>query len=111
VIPGVEVQLREKKRKVRTVKTNSEGVFTIDRIQPGQPYHLIVKGSGFRKARVENLEVKAGQKLTLDVLLEPTSREVVVGLFSTEPESLSVEPTQPTETFIRRQTQQLSITQ
>lgn len=94
VIPGVQVELRDKKRKVRTVEANSDGVFTIGRIQPGKPYHLIVKFSGFKKTRVENLEVIAGQRITLDVLLEPAGREVVVGLFHAEPEPLIAEPTQ-----------------
>ncbi len=70
VLPGVTVTATNVATNVgSTATTNSEGLFTIPYLTPGN-YTVVAELSGFKKAVREGLEVRVGDRLVVDMSLE-----------------------------------------
>jgi len=70
VLPGVTVTATNVATSVgSTTTTNSEGLFTIPYLTPGN-YTVVAELSGFKKAVRQGLEVRVGDRLVVDMTLE-----------------------------------------
>jgi len=69
VVPGTKVDAESTDTgKQREVVTNREGIYVIPALPVGT-YNLVFSHDGFESARYEGVELRVGQKLTLDVSL------------------------------------------
>jgi hypothetical protein len=70
VIPGATVEVKNLGTNVvTTVTTNDEGLFTVQFLLPGK-YTVRVTSQGFNTAVREGVEIRVGDKLTLDFTME-----------------------------------------
>jgi hypothetical protein len=70
VIPGASVEIKNVGTNVvATVTTNDEGSYTVQFLLPGK-YTVKVTSQGFTTAVREGIEVRVGDKLTLDIQME-----------------------------------------
>src|SRR6267378_545809 len=78
VLPGVTVTATNAATSVgSTTTTNSEGLFTIPYLTPGN-YTVVAELSGFKKSVREGLEVRIGDRLVVDMSLEVGQLEETV---------------------------------
>src|SRR5262245_1687183 len=67
VVSGATITLRSLDRgTARTVKSNADGTYQIQLIQPGS-YHLQVEGHGFDKEAIDGINISVGQILVYDI--------------------------------------------
>lgn len=84
-LPGVTVTATNVATNVPTATTtNAEGSFTILYLTPGR-YVVSAELSGFKKLNRENIEVRVGDRLTLDLNLEVGGMEEVVSVTAESP--------------------------
>ena len=82
VLPNVSVDVVETSTaETRTVKTNSDGYYTVPSLSPG-PYSISLESPGFKKFSRTGLQLEVGQDLRVDVTMElgnVTEQVVVTG--------------------------------
>ena len=70
VIPGVEVVVVNVETNFQfTAKTNSEGLYRVQSLQPG-PYRLTFQASGFKQLVRQDITLRTGDVLAVDIRLE-----------------------------------------
>src|SRR5712692_5218913 len=78
VLPGVTVTATNVATNVASATTtNNEGLFTIPYLTPGS-YTVVAELSGFKKSVREGLEVRIGDRLVVDMILEVGQLEETV---------------------------------
>src|SRR5438094_7528870 len=78
VLPGVTVTATNVATNIAsTTTTNQEGLYTIPYLTPGR-YTVVAELSGFKKSQRENLEVRIGDRLVVDMDLEVGQLEETV---------------------------------
>ena len=84
-LPGVTVTATNVATNVPSpTTTNEEGQYTILYLQPGM-YRVAAELSGFKKLVRENIEVRVGDRLTLDLSLEVGQMEETVSVTAESP--------------------------
>ncbi len=83
--------------------SDSDGNYIFKNIPSGK-YILEARSSGFRIQKIINLEIKSGEKLTIDVELKPLG--IVVGIFLEEP-LVDTNSSSLTTKFTRKQIENL----
>src|ERR1700735_3751624 len=67
VLPNVSVDVVETSTaETRTVKTNSDGYYTVPSLSPG-PYSISLESPGFKKFSRTGMQLEVGQDLRVDV--------------------------------------------
>jgi hypothetical protein len=85
VLPGVTVTATNVATNVgSTTTTNADGVYSILYLTPGQ-YTVVVELSGFKKLQRPGIEVRIGDRLTLDLSLEIGAIEETVMVTAQSP--------------------------
>jgi Carboxypeptidase regulatory-like domain/TonB dependent receptor-like, beta-barrel len=85
VLPGVTVTATNVATNVgSTTTTNSDGVYSILYLTPGQ-YTVVAELSGFKKLQRPGIEVRVGDRLTLDLSLEIGAIEETVMVTAQSP--------------------------
>jgi hypothetical protein len=85
VLPGVTVTATNVATNVgTTTTTNNEGLYSILYLNPGN-YTLVVELSGFKKVQRQNLDVRVGDRLTVDLILEVGQIEETVMVTAQSP--------------------------
>jgi hypothetical protein len=70
VIPGVDVTVVNVQTNFQfTAKTNSEGLYRVQSLQPG-PYRLTFQASGFKQLVRQDITLRTGDVLAVDIRLE-----------------------------------------
>src|SRR5437867_1385650 len=70
VVPGKAVTVVNANTNFQfSTVTNSEGLFRVQSLQPG-PYRVTFEGAGFKRLIRENVELRVGDTLPVDVTLE-----------------------------------------
>ena len=83
VVPGATVTLTDKAtHTARTTTTNSSGRYIFVDVTPGF-YGVAITKSGFATTKTENLEVKVGVALTVDLAMQVGGASVVVDVQAT----------------------------
>src|SRR5262244_2673508 len=78
VLPGVTVTATNVATNVSsTTTTNQDGLYTIPYLTPGR-YTVVAELSGFKKSQRENIEVRIGDRLAVDMELEVGQLEETV---------------------------------
>ena len=86
VIPGVELRLFQNGKKIRPIVTSdADGGFTIEGLPVGV-YEIGVRATaGFRALRVQNIELKADEKLEISLELSIDSAVELIGVVGESP--------------------------
>src|SRR5881409_651695 len=85
VLPGVTVTATNVATNIgSTTTTNSDGVYSILYLTPGQ-YTVVAELSGFKKLQRQGIEVRVGDRLTLDLSLEIGAIEETVMVTAQSP--------------------------
>jgi hypothetical protein len=85
ILPGVTVTAVNSDTGGKTVAvTNTDGVYLLSFLNPGR-YSVTAELSGFKQLRRDGVEVRIGDKLTLDVTLSIGQREEVVSVHADTP--------------------------
>src|SRR5713101_5487302 len=85
VLPGVTVTATNVATNVgSTTTTNADGVYSILYLTPGQ-YTVVVELSGFKKLQRQGIDVRVGDRLTLDLSLEVGALEETVTVTAQSP--------------------------
>jgi hypothetical protein len=70
VVPNVNVEIVQVDTNFKfTASTNEEGLFRVQSLQPG-PYRVAFTATGFKELVRENLSLRVGDTLAVDVILE-----------------------------------------
>ncbi len=84
IIPEAELKLYKKgDKKSFKVKSGDDGNYSFKNISAGN-YTLEVKYQGFMTRKFVNLDVKSGEKIEINVELQPSQKSVMVGIFASE---------------------------
>ena len=69
-VPNAKVEISTASRgAIRTVQTNTSGIFTAPALQPGPGYKVTVTASGFAPYELNEIDLQVGQNLNLTVPL------------------------------------------
>lgn len=71
-------------KKPLKTKSDDDGNYFFKNVSAGN-YTLEVKYQGFMKHSIVNLEIKSGEDIKINVELQPSQENVVVGIFASEP--------------------------
>ncbi|MCI0489420.1 MAG: carboxypeptidase-like regulatory domain-containing protein [Blastocatellia bacterium] len=83
VLPGAMISVKNVETNITTnATTNEEGIYNIALLLPGK-YMLTVKMQGFNTSQQEGIEVRVGDRLTLDVTMEVGVVESVMTVTAT----------------------------
>jgi hypothetical protein len=83
-VPGVAVLARSTTGLGVETVTGAAGVYRFATLPPGR-YELVARLSGFRPARVVNIDLRLGHQLQIDVRLEPAGPDETVEVVSESP--------------------------
>ena len=85
ILPGVTVTALNSETGGKTVAvTNTDGVYLLSFLNPGR-YSVTAELSGFKQLRRDGVEIRIGDKLTLDMTLSIGQREEVVSVHADTP--------------------------
>lgn len=86
VIPGAMIMLYRKDGKdpIQTSQADSDGAFSFGLSDAGV-YRIVVKASGFRAHSIFDIEVRKGEKLSIDATLRIDGESVTIGILAEEP--------------------------
>src|SRR3989449_2399755 len=85
VLPGVTITATNVATNVgSTTTTNTDGVYSILYLTPGQ-YTVVAELSGFKKLQRQGIDVRVGDRLTLDLILEIGALEETVMVTAQSP--------------------------
>ncbi len=82
--PGVAVLARSTAGRATESVTDGAGVYRFAALPPGR-YEVSARLSGFRPARVVNIDLRLGQQLEIDVRLAPAGPDETVEVASESP--------------------------
>ncbi|HXS93055.1 MAG TPA: TonB-dependent receptor [Candidatus Limnocylindrales bacterium] len=86
VVPGAKVTISSTAQgTLRTLTTNSDGVFTAPGLPPGSGYSVNVSATGFSPYDVKNVQLQVGQNLDLKVTLAVGQATTQVEVTGTAP--------------------------
>ncbi|MCG8454978.1 MAG: carboxypeptidase regulatory-like domain-containing protein, partial [Holophagales bacterium] len=84
-VPGVTVTVRsEGDGFVRTVVTNTRGVFRVPAVPPGR-YEISAELDGFQRAVVADAQISLGERLNLNFTIQPEAVEDVIEVTAEAP--------------------------
>ena len=86
VVPNAKVEISSASRGlIRTITSNSEGVFTAPALTPGPEYRVLVNASGFAAYDIKNIDLQVGQNLDLNVKLSVNTAATQVEVSAAAP--------------------------
>jgi hypothetical protein len=105
-IPRAKVKIKEASGKETLVTTNDDGAFKISNLAAGT-FSLEISRSGFKKLKIAKLDLKAGEDLALQAILQPNNKFEVVGLLVDNEPLLITDTAAISTTITRRQIENL----
>jgi hypothetical protein len=107
VIPAADVTATELATGIQTkVTTNSDGVYSFQRLKPGA-YTLSITKQGFKRQEFQQITLTIGQALTLDAILQAGQVSETVTVTAAGEELINKEEAQISNTFESRAVQDL----
>jgi hypothetical protein len=85
LVPGARLKAQDKASgQVFETTSSPDGAFSFKDL-PAGTFSLLISASGFKKSRVVNIRINAGEEIKLTADLAPDAETIMVGIFGEEP--------------------------